>query len=55
VWFPAESLPVEPGARFAALFGLRPRWTREELDPFLEGWEVGGWVWLGVGRQVVPV
>jgi hypothetical protein len=33
--FPASQLPCAPAARFAALFAAQPRWTREQLDPYL--------------------
>ncbi|KAF8068237.1 dscc1 [Scenedesmus sp. PABB004] len=39
---PARSLPAAPGARFAALFAAQPRWTREQLDPYLAGMQVPG-------------
>ena len=39
--FPAQQLPSAPAARFAALFAAQPRWTREQLDPYLEGLKVG--------------
>jgi hypothetical protein len=38
--FPASQLPGAPAARFAALFAAQPRWTREELDPYLAGLRV---------------
>jgi hypothetical protein len=38
--FPARLLPSAPAARFAALFAAQPRWTREQLDPYLEGFKV---------------
>ncbi|WIA31014.1 hypothetical protein OEZ86_001054 [Tetradesmus obliquus] len=40
--FPARLLPSAPAARFAALFAAQPRWTREQLDPYLEGFKVPG-------------
>jgi hypothetical protein len=38
---PASQLPSTPAARFAALFAAQPRWTREQLDPYLAGLKVG--------------
>lgn len=38
--FPASQLPSAPAARFAALFAAQPRWTREQLDPYLAGLRV---------------
>lgn len=38
--FPASQLPSAPAARFAALFAVQPRWTREQLDPYLAGLRV---------------
>ncbi|XP_055329511.1 sister chromatid cohesion protein DCC1-like [Paramacrobiotus metropolitanus] len=34
-YFPKEDLRIEPEARFQALFDARPRWTREEILPFI--------------------
>lgn len=34
-YFPASELPPEPAARFADLFLARPRWTGEDISPFL--------------------
>ena len=31
----ASEFPREPKARFAALFGAKPRWTRAELEPYV--------------------
>ena len=31
----ASSLPRDPKARFAALFAFKPRWTLEELAPYV--------------------
>ncbi|KAF6256903.1 sister chromatid cohesion protein Dcc1 [Scenedesmus sp. NREL 46B-D3] len=39
---PARLLPSAAAARFAALFAVQPRWTREQLDPYLEGFKVPG-------------
>lgn len=39
---PASQLPSTPSARFAALFAAQPRWTREQLDPYLAGLKVPG-------------
>ena len=38
--FPVDSMPKEPGARFAALFAARPEWKLEDLNPYLEGLQV---------------
>lgn len=35
-YLPASTLPAEPAARFANLFLARPRWTGEDISPFLE-------------------
>eukprot|EP00775_Hariotina_reticulata_P009935 gene9935-10090_t len=40
--FPARLLPGSPQDRFAALFAAQPRWTREQLDPYLAGLRVPG-------------
>lgn len=40
--FQASQLPSTPAARFAALFATQPRWTREQLDPYLAGLKVRG-------------
>ena len=34
-YFPASSLPVDPVARFAELFLTCPRWSADEIAPFL--------------------
>ena len=34
-YFPASALPVDPVARFADLFLVRPRWKEDEILPFL--------------------
>ena len=34
--FRASRLPKTPKERFAALFALKPRWTMDELEPYLE-------------------
>ncbi|KAF8351391.1 hypothetical protein F5887DRAFT_1194907 [Amanita rubescens] len=34
-YFPASELPPEPAARFTDLFLARPRWTEEDISPFL--------------------
>ncbi|KAJ1918452.1 Sister chromatid cohesion protein DCC1 [Mycoemilia scoparia] len=34
--FPRDNLPLDPVARFRALFSARPKWTRPEIEPFLE-------------------
>lgn len=34
-YFPASALPAEPAARFADLFLARPRWTGDDISPFL--------------------
>ncbi|KAF8640021.1 hypothetical protein AX17_001265 [Amanita inopinata Kibby_2008] len=34
-YFPASVLSVDPAARFAELFLVRPRWKEEEISPFL--------------------
>ncbi len=34
-FLPAERLPLEPSARFAALFELRPFWTLADLEPYI--------------------
>lgn len=39
---PASQLPSTPAARFVALFATQPRWTREQLDPYLAGLKVRG-------------
>jgi hypothetical protein len=40
----AEALPLEPCARFEALFALRPRWEKSEMERFLRGMQVvSGW------------
>jgi hypothetical protein len=50
---PASQLPAAPGPRFAALFAAQPRWTREQLDPYLAALKVcarcvaRGCVWRG--------
>ncbi|PJF20117.1 Sister chromatid cohesion protein DCC1 [Paramicrosporidium saccamoebae] len=36
-YFPASRLPLEPEARFARLFEVRPRWELTEIEPFVEG------------------
>ena len=41
-WFPADALPMEPEPRFAALFAAQPRWTREQLDPYIQTLQVRG-------------
>ncbi len=33
--FAARELPLDPAARFAALFRRRPRWEQAELEPYL--------------------
>jgi hypothetical protein len=38
--FPARLLPSAPAARFAALFAVQPRWTREQMDPYLADFKV---------------
>jgi hypothetical protein len=38
--FPTRLLPSAPAARFAALFAVQPRWTRQQLDPYMEGFKV---------------
>lgn len=40
--FPASQLPSTPADRFATLFATQPRWTREQLDPYLAGLKVRG-------------
>jgi len=35
IYFPVSALPVDPVARFADLFLLRPRWKGDEILPFL--------------------
>lgn len=35
-YFPEEALPASPDARFQQLFARRARWTRTELEPYLE-------------------
>lgn len=37
---PAAALPADPTARFAALFEAQQKWTRTQLDPYLEGMRV---------------
>lgn len=34
-YLPASALPAEPAARFTDLFLARPRWTGEDISPFL--------------------
>lgn len=34
-YFPASSLPVDPVARFAELFLTCPRWSADDIAPFL--------------------
>ena len=34
-WFDARSLPMALGARFAALWAVKPVWTARELEPYL--------------------
>ncbi|KAI0644549.1 sister chromatid cohesion protein Dcc1 [Trametes meyenii] len=41
-YFPCSALPVDPGARFAELFLVRPRWKAEEITPFLSDIAVDG-------------
>lgn len=36
------SLPHEPAGRFAALFAVQPRWTWQQLEPYLEDLRVPG-------------
>ncbi|EGD75606.1 hypothetical protein PTSG_06673 [Salpingoeca rosetta] len=36
-YFPASSLPVEPRARFAALFSARSVWTDDDITPYIAG------------------
>lgn len=36
----AADLPSDPGARFARLFALRPRWELPELEPYLADLQV---------------
>ncbi|WVN90556.1 uncharacterized protein L203_105795 [Cryptococcus depauperatus CBS 7841] len=36
-YYPFSSLPLNPSRRFAQLFQTRPRWTPEEITPFLRG------------------
>jgi sister chromatid cohesion protein DCC1 len=40
--FAAADLPLEPRARFAALFARRVRWERPDLEPYLAGISGGG-------------
>ena len=35
-YFPADELPADPAARFAALFALRASWPEAELVPYVE-------------------
>ncbi len=37
VYFPLSALPCGPQQRFAALFGVRAKWDREEMLPFISG------------------
>lgn len=39
--FSVESLPKEPVARFRALFAARPEWKIDDLNPYLDGLQVG--------------
>jgi len=32
-----EDLPADPAGRFRKLFAMRPKWTREDLQPYLSG------------------
>ncbi|CAM9239380.1 unnamed protein product [Phaeothamnion confervicola] len=41
-YLPAAGLPVEPSARMAALFALRPKWRLAELRPYLGELEAQG-------------
>jgi hypothetical protein len=34
-YFPRDLLASEPGPRFKQLFSVRPKWTMEELTPFI--------------------
>jgi len=40
--FPSAALPADPGARAAALFAARPRWTLASISPFLAPLVVAG-------------
>ena len=33
--FSVRELPKSPAERFKALFAERPRWTRDEIEPYL--------------------
>lgn len=35
-FFPSTALPADPAARFADLFLTRPRWSAEDIVPFLK-------------------
>lgn len=45
--FPAAALPREPSARFDALFAERPCWLWADLEPYVQGMQVGGGVRRG--------
>ena len=36
-----KQLPKDASARFAELFAIRPRWYMQDLQPYLEGLQVG--------------
>jgi sister chromatid cohesion protein DCC1 len=35
-YFPESVLPSAPQERFISLFKARPRWTREEMQPYIQ-------------------
>lgn len=36
-YLPVEGLPPLPRERFQALFAFRPRWSLEQLEPYMQG------------------
>ena len=37
IWhFPVLELPPDPAERFDQLFATREKWTRDELEPFIQ-------------------
>jgi sister chromatid cohesion protein DCC1 len=41
-YFPASTLPTDPGARFGALFAVRAKWSANDIEPFLSDIAVNG-------------